>query len=81
MDWGYLELPTDEENVARFTPVVWAKSPVERHRKKAKRRVLESIDLTVDANQSAFGCKSNLSKTGKVAFLNDFSLIKSFLNN
>jgi hypothetical protein len=49
MDWGYLELPTDEENVARFTPEVWAKSPVERHRKKAKRRVLESIDLPVDA--------------------------------
>jgi hypothetical protein len=30
MDWGYLELPTDEENVARFTPVVWAKEGVER---------------------------------------------------
>jgi hypothetical protein len=46
MDWGYLELPTDEENVARFIPEVWAKTAVERHRKKAKRRVLESIDLT-----------------------------------
>jgi hypothetical protein len=81
MDWGYLELPTDEENVARFTPVVWAKSPVERHRKKAKRRVLESIDLTVDANQSAFGCKSNLSKTQKMAFSDDFCSINFFLNN
>ena len=24
MDWGYLELPTELEKVARFTPVVWA---------------------------------------------------------
>jgi hypothetical protein len=30
MDWGYLELPTDEENVARFTPVVWAKEGLAR---------------------------------------------------
>jgi hypothetical protein len=49
MDWGYLELPIELEIVARLTPEVWAKSPVERHRKKAKRRVLESIDLPVDA--------------------------------
>jgi hypothetical protein len=42
-------LPIEEENVARFIPEVWAKSPVERHRKKAKRRVLESIALIVDA--------------------------------
>jgi hypothetical protein len=50
MDWGYLELPTELEKVARFTPVVWDKTAVERHSKKAKRRVLESIDLPVDAS-------------------------------
>jgi hypothetical protein len=45
MDWGYLELPTDEENVARFIPV-WAKTPVERHSKKDKKRIRMGIDLT-----------------------------------
>ncbi len=47
MDWGYLELPTDEENVARFTPVVWAMTPVERHSKKDKKRIRVGIDLLV----------------------------------
>jgi hypothetical protein len=50
MDWGYLELPTDEENVARLTPVVWAKTAVERHNKKDKKRIRVGIDLTVDAD-------------------------------
>jgi hypothetical protein len=36
MDWGYLELPIEEEIVARFIPVVWAKTSVERHSKKEK---------------------------------------------
>jgi len=50
MDWGYLELPTDEENVARFTPVVWAKTAVERHSKKDKKRIRVGIDLPIDAH-------------------------------
>jgi hypothetical protein len=50
MDWGYLELPTDEENVARFTQEVWAKTAVERHSKKDKKRIRVGIDLTVDAD-------------------------------
>jgi hypothetical protein len=50
MDWGYLELPIDEENVARFIPVVWAKTAVERHNKKDKKRIRVGIDLTVDAD-------------------------------
>jgi hypothetical protein len=50
MDWGYLEFPTDEENVARFTPVVWAKIPVERHSKRDKKRIRVGIDLTVNAH-------------------------------
>jgi hypothetical protein len=49
MDWGYLELPTAEEKVARFTPVVWAKTAVERHSKKDKKRIRVSIALLVDA--------------------------------
>jgi hypothetical protein len=49
MDWGYLELPIEEEMVARFTPVVWAKSPVERHSKKDKKRIRVVIDSQVDA--------------------------------
>jgi hypothetical protein len=43
MDWGYLELPTDEEKVARFTPVVWAKEGVERKVPNAKRRRTRKI--------------------------------------
>jgi hypothetical protein len=50
MDWGYLELPTDEENVARFTPAVWAKTPVERHSKRDKKRIRVVIALLVDAH-------------------------------
>jgi hypothetical protein len=50
MDWGYLELPIEEENVARFTPVVWAKTPVERHSKKGKKRIRVGIALLVDAH-------------------------------
>jgi hypothetical protein len=42
-------LPIDEENVARFTPVVWAKTPVERQSKKDKKRIRASIALLVDA--------------------------------
>jgi hypothetical protein len=49
MDWGYLELPTDEENVARFIPVVWAKTHVERQSKRDKKRIRVSIDLPFDA--------------------------------
>jgi hypothetical protein len=49
MDWGYLELPTDEENVARLTPVVWDKTAVERHSKKDKSRIRVGIALLVDA--------------------------------
>jgi hypothetical protein len=45
MDWGYLELPTDEENVDRFIPEVWAKSPVERHSKQDKKRIRVGIYL------------------------------------
>jgi hypothetical protein len=48
MDWGYLELPIDEEKVARFIPEVWAKSPVERHSKKDKKRIRVGIALLVD---------------------------------
>jgi len=43
MDWGYLELPIDEENVARFTPVVWAKEGVERKVPNAKGRRARKI--------------------------------------
>jgi hypothetical protein len=50
MDWGYLELPIEEENVARFTPVVWAKTPVERHSKRDKKRIRVFIALLVDAH-------------------------------
>jgi hypothetical protein len=39
-----VELPTAEEKVARLTPVVWAKTPVERHSKKDKRRIRLGID-------------------------------------
>ncbi len=49
MDWGYLELPIEEEMVARFTPVVWAKTPVERHSKKDKKRIRVGIDSHFDA--------------------------------
>jgi hypothetical protein len=49
MDWGYLELPTAEEKVARFTPEVWAKTDVERHSKKDKKRIRVDIDLPIDA--------------------------------
>jgi hypothetical protein len=49
MDWGYLELPTDEENVARFIPEVWAKTAAERHSKKDKKRIRMGIVLLVDA--------------------------------
>jgi hypothetical protein len=49
MDWGYLELPIDEEIVARFTPEVWAKTPVERHSKRDKKRIRVCIDLHVNA--------------------------------
>jgi hypothetical protein len=73
-----VELPTDEENVARFTPEVWAKTAVERHSKKDKKRIRVGIDLTVDADQYAFGCKSNLSKTQKMAFSDDFCLNNFF---
>jgi hypothetical protein len=44
-----VELPTAEEKVARFTAVVWAKTPVERHSKKDKRRIRLGIDSHVDA--------------------------------
>jgi hypothetical protein len=43
MDWGYLELPTDEENVARFTPVVWAKALLARVIHPAKRSGMRKI--------------------------------------
>jgi hypothetical protein len=46
MDWGYLELPIELEIVARLTPEVWAKSPVERHSKKDKKRIRVGIALT-----------------------------------
>jgi hypothetical protein len=49
MDWGYLDLPIEEEMVERFTPVVWAKSPVERQSKKDKKRIRVGIALLVDA--------------------------------
>jgi hypothetical protein len=49
MDWGYLELPTALEKVARFTPVVWDKTAVERHSKKDKSRIRVGIALLVDA--------------------------------
>jgi hypothetical protein len=49
MDWGYLELPMDEEIVARFIPEVWAKTAVDRQSKKDKKRIREGIDLHVDA--------------------------------
>jgi hypothetical protein len=74
-------LPIEEENVARFIPVVWAKTPVERHSKKDKKRIRVGIDLTVDADFCAFGYKSNLSKTQKMAFSDDFCSINFFLNN
>jgi hypothetical protein len=41
-----VELPTDEENVARFTPEIWANTPVERQSKKDKKRIRVGIDLT-----------------------------------
>jgi hypothetical protein len=68
MDWGYLELPTDEENVARFIPVVWAKTPVERHSKKDKKRIRVGIALLVNARQIAFQYKTSPSKTQKMVF-------------
>ena len=49
MDWGYLELPTELEKVARLTPVVWDKTAVERHSKKDKSRIRVGIALLVDA--------------------------------
>jgi hypothetical protein len=81
MDWGYLELPTDEENVARFTPEVWAKTAVERHSKKDNKRIRVGIDSHFNAGSFASGCKKNPSKTQKMAFINDFGLIFLFLNN
>lgn len=81
MDWGYLELPTDEENVARFTPEVWAKTAVERHSKKDKKRIRVGIDLTVDAHWFAFQYKTNPSEGQKMALFANFGLINIFLNN
>jgi hypothetical protein len=44
-----VELPIDEENVARFIPEVWAKTAVERQSKKDKKRIRVGITLLVDA--------------------------------
>jgi hypothetical protein len=43
MDWGYLELPTEEENVARFTPEVWAKEGIAKAINPAKRSGVRRI--------------------------------------
>jgi hypothetical protein len=44
-----VELPIELEIVARFTPEVWAKTAVERHSKKDKKRIRVGIALLVDA--------------------------------
>ena len=49
MDWGKIELPSELEIVAILTGRSWAKTAIERHKKKAKRKILESIDLPIDA--------------------------------
>jgi hypothetical protein len=41
-----VELPIEEEKVARLTPVVWAKTAVERQSKKDKKRIRVGIALT-----------------------------------
>jgi len=44
-----VELPIEEEIVARLIPEVWAKTPVERQSKKDKKRIRVGIALLVDA--------------------------------
>jgi hypothetical protein len=78
MDWGKRELPSELESVAILIGRSWAKTAVERHKKKAKRRVLESIDLPIDAHLFAFGCKSSLSTNQKIDFKAYIGLKNSF---
>jgi hypothetical protein len=78
MDWGYLELPTELEKVARFTPVVWDKTAVERHRKKDKSRIRVGIVYLLMRLSFAFQHKTNPSEDQKMAFLVNFGLKNSF---
>ena len=81
MDWGYLELPTALEKVARLTPVVWDKAAVERHKKKDKSRIRVGIVYLLMRLSFAFQHKTNPSEDQKMAVLTNFGLKNNFLKN
>jgi hypothetical protein len=60
MDWGYLELPLDEEIVARFTPVVWAKEGPARENHPAKRSSVRKVFREFTTKEKPFSRNPSL---------------------
>jgi hypothetical protein len=54
MDWGYLEIPTDEENVARFIPKVWAKEGIAKAINPARRSGMRKIFTEFTNKEKSF---------------------------
>jgi hypothetical protein len=60
MDWGYLDLPIEEEMVERFTPVVWAKALLARVIHPAKRSGMRKVFRKFTTKEKPFSRNPSL---------------------